>query len=169
MRAGRAALAARLLAVAAVLAAGAAGIGLAEPAGARAAPGAEEHCVLRVVGQDPATGELQTGPMTCASTRSAALQRSGAELAADDWPIGIHFDGLSLTGSSLTVVGNSCIGGWLNVPAAWNNRISSTWNGCPRIRHYDGANLVVPEQTVLAPGGNLLSLDNKTSSIQYLT
>jgi hypothetical protein len=142
------------------------GLGLAAPAGAGPA---EEHCVLRVIGQDPVTGELQTDEMTCASTRSGALRKAGVQLRVTDWPIGVHFDGLGWTGSSLTVVGSSCIGGWLNVPASWNDRISSTQNGCPRIRHFQHTNLVTPEQTILSPGGNLLSLDNETSSIQYLT
>jgi hypothetical protein len=95
------------------------------------------------------------------------MRASGAT-ALVDWPIGVHYDGASLTGSSLTVMGADCTGGWLNAPAGWSNRISSTAHGCPRIRHYDGYWLVSPEETTLWPGGNLLALNNRTSSIQYL-
>jgi hypothetical protein len=139
-------------------------------AGAARAPASppEEHCVVQVVGQDAATGEVRLSDLTCDRTRDVALRRAGAATAAADHPIGVHFDGAGYTGSSLTVVGADCTGGWLNLPAAWNNRISSTLNGCPRIRHFDGANLTPPEQTTLSPGGNLLSLNNKASSIQYL-
>ena len=136
---------------------------------AGAAPPRAEHCVLRVVGQRP-TGELETAPIECASTRGAALERSGATAAADV-PIGYHYDGFDLTGDSVTVVGGSCIGGWLNLPASWINRISSTLHGtgCPYIRHYDNYNLVSPSQLTVYPGGNMApSMNNRTNSIQYL-
>ena len=126
----------------------------------------EEHCVVRVVGR-AADGELLTTAPECASTQALALQRSGAAAAAE-WVIGQHFDGQNLSGSSVSVVGDSCIGGWLNLPGSWINRISSTSNGCPTIRHYDGYNLVTPAASTFAPGGNLpSSLNNKTNSIQY--
>jgi hypothetical protein len=86
--------------------------------------------------------------------------------------IGIHYDGLGFTGSSFSVVGSDCAGGWLNTPAGWNDRIRSTVNGCPRIRHYDGANLtydVYGAQDSYGGGGNLTTLDRHTSSLQYLS
>ena len=134
---------------------------------------AEEHCVLRVTGRAD-DGRLLTDDLVCAATRMEALDRSAAlraptaTAAAADWAIGTHYDGPSYTGSSLTVVGADCTGGWLNMPAGWNNRISSTRHGCPRIRHCDGYYLSTPQQTTVAPGSNLFSLDNRTSSIQYL-
>ena len=129
----------------------------------------EQHCVVRVTSHD-ADGRLRTTEPTCAATRTDALRQAGVSLspAAADHPIGIHYDGYGYTGSSLTVVGADCTGGWLNTPAGWSNRISSTMHGCPRIRHFDGYNLVSPEQTTLAPGANLLAMNNRTSSIQYL-
>jgi hypothetical protein len=155
--------------------AGAAGAGvLGAPAAHAAGDGrtgpapAEEHCVVHVVGRDDATGELRLSELECAATRRAALERSGVDALAADFAIGVHFDGLGYTGSTLTVVGADCTGGWLNVPAAWDNRISSTLNGCPRIRHFDGANLTGTQQTTLAPGANLTTLNNKSSSLQYL-
>ena len=140
----------------------------ADGAEATAAP-AEEHCVVRVVGQ-AADGELRTTEPVCSSSRAAALQRAGRALGVQgaDWPIGIHFDGAGYTGSSFTVVGADCTGGWLNLNASWINRVSSTMHGCPRIRHFDGYNLTTPAETTLAPGANLTTNNNKTNSIQYL-
>jgi hypothetical protein len=109
-----------------------------------AGPPAEEHCVLVV--------------------RRA---EEGTALAAD-FAIGVHYDGAGFTGSSVTVVGSSCIGGWLNLPAAWNDRISSTANGCPQIRHFLHVNLAGTSASTFSPGGNLGALSNEASSIQYL-
>ena len=134
-------------------------------AGGAPAP-TEEHCVIRVTGHD-ADGRLHTTAPDCAATRDAALRAAGVTTLAD-WPIGVHYDGADLTGSSLTVVGADCTGGWLNLPAGWSNRISSTSHGCPRIRHFDGYWLVSPSETTVWPGGNLGLLNNKPSSIQYL-
>jgi hypothetical protein len=133
-----------------------------------AGPPAEEHCVLVVAGQAP-DGELLTEPLVCSASRPAALRRAeeGTALAAD-FAIGVHYDGAGFTGSSVTVVGSSCIGGWLNLPAAWNDRISSTANGCPQIRHFLHVNLAGTSASTFSPGGNLGALSNEASSIQYL-
>ena len=82
--------------------------------------------------------------------------------------IGIHYDGFSASGSSFSVSGSNCAGGYLNVSTAWNNRISSTVNGCPTIRHVDGFNLVGTSESTTGGGGNLSYMNNRTSSIQYL-
>ena len=126
----------------------------------------EEHCVVRVVGRAP-TGELETTKPECAATRAAAMAANGGALMSS-FTIGVHFDGFSFTGDSFTVIGDDCSGGWLNLSAAWINRISSTMHGCPRIRHFNGYNLTFTSQTTVAPGGNLLLLANATNSIQYL-
>ena len=127
----------------------------------------EEHCVVRVVGQAD-DGELRTTAPDCAPTHASALETSGAA-AAGEFAIGYHYDGANLTGSSFVVVGTGCIGGWLNLPPEWINRVSSTLHGCGHIRHFDGYYLVSPNQMTVYPGGNLLSLNNKTNSIQYLS
>jgi hypothetical protein len=134
----------------------------------RAAP-TEEHCVVRVIGQ-AGDGELRTTEPVCAPTRAVALQRAIRQIGVQeaDWAIGIHFDGPAYTGSSFTVVGADCTGGWLNLNASWINRVSSTMHGCPRIRHFDGYNLATPSETTLSPGANLITNNNKTNSIQYL-
>ncbi len=60
--------------------------------------------------------------------------------AASTFTLGIHYDGYNGTGSSITVVGSSCSGGWWNTPSWFDNRISSSWNGCYRLRHYNKPN-----------------------------
>ena len=159
--AGRAA--AGLLALAAPL------VGGAGPASGDPHPraGAEEHCVLVVIGQQP-DGELLTAPLVCSPTQAAALARARDRSPLADFPIGVHYDGAGFTGSSVTVVGSSCIGGWLNLPAAWNDRVSSTLNGCPQIKHYLHVNLGGTTSTTFSPGGNLGALSDEVSSIQYL-
>jgi len=127
----------------------------------------EEHCVVRVVGIKP-SGELITTKPECSTTRAAAMARATQRGQLSSFAIGIHFDGASFTGDTFTVVGDDCTGGWLNLSAAWINRVSSTLHGCPRIRHFDGYNLTSSFQTTNWPGGNLTALNNATNSIQYL-
>jgi hypothetical protein len=135
-----------------------------------AAPGgaqspAVEHCVVRVTGTKP-SGELETTPPVCSPDRDRALRTAG--VAAQDVPLGIHYDGQGLTGSSFTVVGTVCAGGWLNLSSLWINRVSSTENFCPDIRHFDGYNLTSSSEDTYFMGGNLFLLNNRTNSIQYL-
>jgi hypothetical protein len=124
-----------------------------------------EHCAVRVTGRAP-DGQLRTTAPVC-STDQARAQRS-VMTAASDFPIGIHWDGPGLTGSSFTVVGSSCSGGWLNLNSLWINRVSSTQNFCPVIRHFDGYNLTGSSEDTYYPGANLGFLNNATNSIQYL-
>lgn len=144
-----------------------------------AAPAPTEHCVLHVLDQR-ASGELVVGPATCYASFELAMSAEGVDAwgtgaservsaAALTFTIGIHYDGFGFSGASTSVVGSDCNGGWLNVSSAWNNRISSTEHGCPKIRHYDGYNRTGASQTTYDPGGNLSTLNNKTSSIAYLT
>lgn len=140
----------------------------------------EPHCVVHVVGQR-STGEMILGPPACYSKFDEAMRSEnvgtwgeGAAAKAGDaslatFTIGTHYEFANYGGASTSVVGSDCNGGWLNTSSAWNNRISSTRHGCARIRHYNGANLTGSSQTTTAPGGNLTSLDNLTSSIQYLS
>jgi hypothetical protein len=141
-------------------------------------PQRESHCVVHVRGQAQ-TGELLVTEPECYSTFDEAMTAEGvdawgigASVAADSvaaaaFTIGTHYDGAGYTGSSTSVVGSDCGGGWLNVSATWDNRISSTRNGCPRVRHFSGTNLAGSVQSTWSPGGNLTTLDNQTSSIQY--
>ena len=146
-----------------------AGLGLGPtPAAAKPKPAPpEQHCVLVVVGQ-AADGELQTGDPHCEGTRSQALAQARTAAPLATFPIGVHYDLPGLQGSSFTVVGSSCIGGWLNLNVSWTNRVGSTWNGCPLIVHFNGYNLTSNSQTTYFPGGSLTTLNNRTNSIQYL-
>ncbi len=137
---------------------------------AAAAP-AEEHCAARVVAKR-STGELVLSPAVCRSSRTEALQAVGAlattgYAAQATFTLGVHFDGFSYTGSSISIVGDDCLGGYTNLSSTWDNRVSSTMNGCYRIRHYNGSNKSGSSQTILGAGGNLSSLNNLTESIQY--
>jgi len=165
----------RLTAAAAIVALCAAAL----VAPAAAAPDVEDHCVVRVVDQLD-SGELVVSEPDCYSTFDAAMAAEGVdawgegasarvESAAATFTIGTHYDGAGFTGSSMSVVGSNCAGGWVNVASNWNNRISSTLNGCPRIRHYSGYSLTGSFESTLSPGGNLGPLNNQTSSLQYLT
>jgi hypothetical protein len=154
------------------------------PAPAQAATG--RHCIVQVTGRQP-DGELITAAPRCYATFAAAMRSIGARVGATStedaaaldaagafattsvFVLGIHYDGLGLTGNSTATVGSNCAGGYLNVSGAWNNRIRSTWNGCNRIRHFDGYNLTGAWEDTLPPGGNLTALDRNTSSIQYTT
>ena len=87
-------------------------------------------------------------------------------IAAASGTLGVHYDGSNFTGSSITVSGTSCSGGYTNLSTDWRNRISSTVNGCPVVRFFDGVNLSGISETRLT-SGNLIALNNRSDSIQY--
>jgi hypothetical protein len=153
--------------------------------------GDETHCVAHVVDQS-ADGEFTLSPAACFDTFGAALDfatggrladdttlsLSGPALLADpeagailsNFTLGIHFDGSNGTGSSIQVVGSSCTGGWWNTGGTWANRISSSWNGCYRLRHYDSPNKVGiwADTTGVGQTDNIPSLmNNRAESVAY--
>lgn len=175
----------RIVALAAVVAA-LGSVPATSVASAAASPTAR-HCVVHVTGQQP-TGELTVSDPRCYATFAEAMREEGVE----EWGTGAgeraaarsasgevglmaftlatHYDysGFNPAGGTTSTVGDSCSGGWLNASPAWNNRISSTSQGCPHVKHFDGANLTGNHQTTSGGGGNLnATLNNKTSSIQY--
>jgi hypothetical protein len=91
------------------------------------------------------------------------------EALASTFTLATHYDGAGFSGASTSVVGSDCNGGWLNTSSTWDNRISSTKNGCPRVRHFDGDNLTGSSESTTGGGGNLGALNNRTNSIQYTT
>jgi len=149
---------------------------------ASAAPeAAPQHCVVRVTGQR-ASGEMTLSAPRCYPTFAKAMSAEGvtawgegaaARLAssgvAGSMTLAIHYDltGLNPAGGTTSTVGSGCTGGWLNASAAWNNRIGSTANGCPNVGHHDGSNLTGDSFTTTGGGGNLGTMNNRTSSIQY--
>jgi hypothetical protein len=139
------------------------------------------QCVQHVIDKLD-TGELVLSEPECYRSFTTALTAEGVDawgpgayekaqtMAADAvWVLGKHYDGGSLGGESAVVVGDACDGGWINVSAEWNNRISSTEHGCPRIKHFNGGHITGTSETTYSPWENLSTLNNMTSSIQYLT
>lgn len=102
------------------------------------------------------------------ATAGAAPETSEEPKAlTSTFTIGVHYDATSAAGTSISVTGSNCSGGYINLSAAWNNRVGATKNGCPVIVHWDGFNIVGTNQQTTAPGGPLTFMDNRTSSIQY--
>lgn len=148
----------------------------------------ELHCVVVVVGQR-ASGELIVSAPDCYSSFQEAMAvasggvisaeavPSGEELFADpearsllsSFTLGIHFDGLNGSGSSISVVGSSCTGGYWNTGASWANRVSSSWNGCYRLRHHDGSNRTGTYADTVGSGIHNLPwwMNNRTESVSY--
>lgn len=150
----------------------------------------ESHCVVHVVGQ-AADGEFMLGPVTCFTSLSEALAEatgnrsafssniSGQVLLRDNAvgsnqilsTLGIHFDGLNGSGSSISVTGGACSGGYWNTGATWANRISSSWNGCYRLRHYDNPDTsgTFGDTTGAGATHNVpAGINNKAESVAYL-
>lgn len=155
---------------------------------ARGSASEETHCVVHVVGQ-ASSGELIVFQPTCYDTLAdamsvasggqvtASMVPTGEELVADPasgsmlstFTLGIHFDGANGSGSSISVVGSSCVGGYWNMGATWANRISSSWNGCYRLRHHDSPNKVGTYADTVGSGTHNLPsfMDNRTESVSY--
>lgn len=149
--------------------------------------GSDDHCVVHVLDQG-ADGQMVTGAETCFSTFSGAVAfASGGKmrLPADtpgasnnyggmqslmgNFTLAMHFDGYYGTGASITIVGGRCNGYW-NTSSWWDNRISSTYNGCFKTRHYDLPWLAGSWATLSGPmtTHNLpWTLNNKTESVKY--
>jgi hypothetical protein len=154
------------------------------PASAQAQTSKSQSCVITVTGVD-ANNNFITEPMKCYDTFAASLRSIGATVPDNVSPttvnmsavtattsaIGIHYDASNGTGSALTVTGTGCTGGGLNVPIAWNDRISSTLNGCPTIQHFENTNYA-GASLISYGSGSVTSfsgayMDNRTSSIKY--
>jgi hypothetical protein len=155
------------------------------PASADGETSKTQQCLMTITGKD-ASNMFKTTAEKCFNSYAEVLRAAGGENIADDITpaeaknngvfallsiIGVHFDANNGTGSSLTVNGSTCVGGGLNVPLAWNDRISSTLNGCPSIVHYENSNYV-GSSIITYGSGSLTSLsgaymDNRTSSILY--
>jgi len=166
-----------------------AGVVLASSLGSAPPVGAEEHCVVEVIGESEG-GELVTTKPVCFGTFSDAMAHaSEGELllprrtegdivfssdavaqAVSSFTIGIHYDGYSGGGSSMTISGSSCSGGYWNATGSWANRIKSSYNGCPKLVHYDLPNLGGISQTTYTAGqiDNLSTLAGRVESIRYL-
>jgi hypothetical protein len=144
------------------------------------------HCLTRVTGK-LASGELQLSTPKCYATYADVLVKAGVAAVATNaqdllargggggvvalsgtFIIGTHYDGANFTGASISVQGSDCYGGYINLTGWWANRVSSTINGCPTVRHFYWPNLGGTFEDTNGFGGNLYSLNNLSESISYL-
>lgn len=143
----------------------------------------ETHCVVFVVDQKP-DGELVTTEPACFQVKADAeawaqawlsmvssepTDESSGGVEVSSYTLGTHYDGANGSGSSISVVGSSCTGGYWNTPNTWDNRISSSYNGCVRLRHWDLPNKAGASQNTYGAGAihNLTTMDNRTESVSY--
>lgn len=116
------------------------------------------------------TGEYALGGMSTMDAGGPVNSALGSKPTS--FTLGIHFDGSNGTGSSIAIKGSSCTGGYWNATGFWKNRISSSWNGCYRLRHYDYQNKSGSSYTTTGGGqvDNIASwFSNKTESVSYST
>jgi hypothetical protein len=139
----------------------------ADPSPVARRPPVLDDCAITITGQR-ATGELITTTPRCFATQAEAQKASAAALQN---VVAIHYKGTGYTGASLTVNGNSCTGGWINLQgalASWRNAIVSTRNVlCPVTRHWSGFNKTGAVDVHYAWEVNLGSLIGNTSSASY--
>lgn len=144
----------------------------------------ESHCVVYVVDKTD-KGELKMSAPTCAqsiegaaeiASRSIFLPQSaaldGLAFSHSTFTLGTHFDGSNGTGSSITVVGTSCTGGYWNTPGWFDNKTSSSFNGCARLRHYDKPNKKGAIASTIGAGttDNIPGfMNNRTESVAYFS
>lgn len=136
----------------------------------------ETHCVVFVVDQKD-DGELIVSEPECFADEAAADVRalegressSALSSAVSSFVLGKHFDGFNGSGSSISVVGSSCTGGYWNTGSAWANRISSSYNGCYRLKHWELPNKTGASENTYGVGttNNLGSLNNRVQSVSY--
>lgn len=144
-------------------------------------PPPESHCVVHVVGQAE-DGKLTMSDPDCYKTKAEAdMAASGGlvarttgldsfAMAGSTFTLGRHYDGYNGTGSSITVVGSSCTGGYWNTPSWFDNRITSSYNGCGRLRHYDKPGKSGSSTNTYGAGttDNLAAwMNNRTESVAY--
>lgn len=100
---------------------------------------------------------------------SIVFSDSKVGVTVASFTLGIHYDGFGGSGSSISVVGSSCAGGWWNTSGFWDNRISSSFNGCYRLKHHDGPNRTGGFESTIGSGSihDLTFLNNRTESVSY--
>lgn len=160
-------------------------LSLSTPAVSAVAEAAESHCVVAVTDQQP-DGELVLGSPSCFERLADAYDYASDPLfgvhPADStffgsvqplggtFILGTHFDGYNGSGSSISVVGSSCTGGWWNTSTSWDNRISSSYNGCYRLGHFDYPNKAGDRYDTTGVGqtDNIYGgMNNRTESVAY--
>lgn len=153
-----------LASMAVTLGAGSAAVGV-EPSEAATANRVETKvtdCQVDVIGTNP-DGSWRLSPMVC--ERVSQVQRDAQSLSSS--VLARHYSGFNWTGNSLTINGAACSGGWLNMSAAWNDKVLSTRSSCMAVRHYRDFYLSGPNEVTSDPGGNLSTLAWHVSSVSY--
>ena len=100
-----------------------------------------------------------------------ATRRANSTSGSSSFVIGIHFTGSYGSGSSVTLTGTNCSGGYWNASYSWRNVISSSYNGCARLAHYSELYISGSRYDTRTAGqtDNIYgSMDNRTKSIRYL-
>ena len=139
----------------------------------------QEHCIAVVLGQND-DGEFVLSEPECTTGSFDSL---AASVGVGQWAsegevaagaryatLARHWEGSNYSGSSLSIAGSSCSGGWLNLPSNWVNRINSTvtyGSGCDRVKHFDSYALSGSYQSTW-PNGNLSYMIDRANSVQYL-
>ncbi len=151
------------------------------PAAASTSEETEEHCLLEVIGQEP-DGEYITAEPVCYPTLGEVLDDLGIDVdALDDTgaagraaramaassALGTHFADAGRTGSSITISGADCGGGYVNLSAGWVDRISSTRNYCPTVVFWTGFDKSGSNEITSTSSINLGPLNNLSRSIGY--
>lgn len=108
-------------------------------------------------------------PVAVLESTTAATHYGGFEtLARWSTVLATHYDYYNGGGSSITIYRSGCSGYW-NTWTSWDNRISSTDNGCYRTQHYDRPNL--GGSSAAFRGHHLWNIygymSNRTESIKY--
>jgi len=175
-----------------VLTLAAVSVTVAPASGARDAAGSAtgNHCMAKIVDQR-SDGELVTEKPVCFATFSEAMSYASDGAVkldadtpgsavfedevvgplADQFTLGIHFDLYGGYGLSIGIVGTICNGGYWNALGWWSNRVSSSFNGCHHLRHYDEASRVGSYFDTWT-GGQIDNIatwfNNRTESVAYL-
>jgi hypothetical protein len=151
-------------------------LGAAGAAGAERADRGEQHCVVAVT--DVKDGVFVTGPEKCYGTEreATASYREGASLAGSDGvtlaasnAIGQHYTSTSYTGSSITILGTSCLGGVWYPSGSWNNNIESSRHYCggAPTTFYDSSNCATSAYAIYNQVTSLGWMNNKPSCVRY--
>lgn len=149
----------------------------------------DSHCVVVVTGET-GQGQLIAGSPRCFDDLSEAMGFASAGSlqpapgAAGDtvspegavaagvsrFILGIHYEHSGGRGSSVTVVGSSCSGGYWNAPSWLANKISSSYHGCGTLTHHDLPNLggAAYSTTGIGSTQNLPGFNDRAESVRYL-
>ena len=137
------------------------------------------HCVSFVSPDEQDPSQLLPSDETCykeepeiSDVDAAGSGAASAQSSSRNVILGKHYDYFGYGGPSLTVVGKgSCAGGGITLTGGrWDNRISSTRNGCSVIEHYTYSRPFVfsgAKQNTYGYGGNLNLVNNSVSGILY--